>query len=84
MNQTFFEMMSIVMALEFFGALLWLNFSIIDSRKRAFGQRLGINASILPNSLAQSSAQVGDSKISISGPLTSIEVACMLKFFLQI
>ena len=43
-------------------------------RTGAFGRRLGINASILPNSLPRSCAQVADSKASGSGSLTSIEV----------
>ena len=54
-------------------AFSWLDF-LIDSGTGAFGRRLGINASILPNSLAQSCARVADSKTSTSGSLTSIEV----------
>ena len=55
------------------GAFLWLDFPIA-SGTGVFGWRLGINASILPNYLARSCAQVADSKASKSGSLTSIEV----------
>ena len=39
-----------------------------------FGRRLGINASILRNSLVRSCARVADLKASKSGSSTSIEV----------
>ena len=46
----------------------------IDSGTAVFGGRLGINASILPNSLAQSYAQVVDSKASKTESSTAIGV----------
>ena len=52
---------------------MWLDFPI-DSGTGASGRRLGINASILPNSLARSCARVADSKASKLGSLASIEV----------
>ena len=51
----------------------WLDIPIA-SGTGAFGRRLGINALILPNSVAQSCAGVADSKASKSGSSTSIEV----------